>query len=129
MHPLRPKAAARFAGSAAQRAWRHDAYRTKLADKAKPTLASVTIAGAPDGTEAAFVAVNAVTQGMALTRTLVAEPANLLYPETFVEQVRKSVEGLGLDITVIDEAGWPSSAWARCSASARGRGARRRCSR
>ncbi len=102
---LAAKAAARFAGSAAQRAWRHDAYRTKLADKAKPTLASVTIAGAPDGTEAAFVAVNAVTQGMALTRTLVAEPANLLYPETFVAQVRKSVEGLGLDITVIDEAG------------------------
>ncbi|WP_375381292.1 leucyl aminopeptidase [uncultured Sphingomonas sp.] len=100
-----PKAAARFAGAAAQRAWRHDAYRAKLADKAKPTLASVTIAGAPDGTEAAFAAVDAVTQGMALTRTLVAEPPNLLYPETFVAQVRESVEGLGLEITVIDEAG------------------------
>ncbi|MGI4731696.1 MAG: leucyl aminopeptidase [Janthinobacterium lividum] len=98
------RAAARFAGAAAQRGWRHDAYRTRLAEKAKPTLGTITITGAPDGSDAAFVAVDAVTQGIALTRTLVAEPANLLYPETFVEQVRASVEGLGLEITVIDEA-------------------------
>uniref|UniRef100_UPI0015773EA6 leucyl aminopeptidase n=1 Tax=Sphingomonas bacterium TaxID=1895847 RepID=UPI0015773EA6 len=99
-----PKAVARFAGAAAQRGWRHDVYRTKLADKAKPTLATITIHGAPDGAEAAFEAVDAVTQGMALTRRLVAEPANILYPESFVEQVRASVDGLGLEITVIDEA-------------------------
>ncbi len=33
-----PKAAARFAGGAAQRGWRHDVYRTKLPEKSKPTL-------------------------------------------------------------------------------------------
>ena len=101
-----PGAAAtvRFAATAAQRAWRHDVYRTKLSDKAKPTLARIAIAGAPEGIEAAWRAGDAVTQGMALTRTLVAEPPNLLYPETFVEQVTKSVEGLGLDLAVLDEA-------------------------
>lgn len=102
--PPTAKAVARFAGAAAQRAWRHDAYRTKLSDKAKPTLTRLAIAGAPAGTDAAWARADAVTQGMALTRFLVAEPPNLLYPETFVEQVTKSVEGLCLTITVLDEA-------------------------
>jgi leucyl aminopeptidase len=97
-------AAARFAGAAAQRAWRHDAYRTRLSDKQKPTLADLTLVGAPAGAEEAWAAQSAVTDGMALTRQLVAEPPNLLYPETFVEQVRASVDGLGLEITTLDEA-------------------------
>jgi leucyl aminopeptidase len=97
------KAVARFAAGAAQRAWRHDVYRTRLPERQKPTLKTLTIAGASDGTEAAWAGFDAVTQGMALTRELVAEPANIIYPESFVERVRKSVEGLGLDITVLGE--------------------------
>jgi leucyl aminopeptidase len=97
------RAVARFAAGAAQRAWRHDVYRTKLAEKLKPTLTTITIAGAPDGTRAAWADGDAVTQGMALTRELVTEPANIIYPESFVERVRKSVEGLGLEIIVLGE--------------------------
>ena len=97
-------AVARLAAGAAQRAWRYDVYRTKLADKAKPTLAAVTIVGAPDGTDAAWVDRSATTEGIALTRTLVTLPPNILYPESFVEIVRKEVDGLGLEITVLDEA-------------------------
>ena len=99
-----PKAVARFAGAAAQRAWRHDVYRTKLPEAQKPTLTALTIAGAPDGTEQAWSCQAALTDGMALTRQLVSEPPNLLYPATFVEQVRASVDGLGLEIIVLDEA-------------------------
>ncbi|TPG42939.1 leucyl aminopeptidase [Sphingomonas koreensis] len=97
------KSVARFAAGAAQRGWRHDVYRTKLPEKHKPTLQTITIAGAPDGVAAAWEDFDAVTQGMALTRELVAEPANIIYPESFVERVKKSVEGLGLEITVLDE--------------------------
>jgi leucyl aminopeptidase len=99
-----PKATARFAAAAAQRAWRYDHYRTKLAEKLKPTLTTLTIAGAPEGTDTAWAAADALTQGLELTRNLVAAPPNILYPETFVEQVRKDVEGLGLEIIVVDEA-------------------------
>ena len=102
--PPTAKAAARFAATAAQRSWRYDIYRTKLPEKQKPTLAAITIARAPDGTEAAWTKQDAVTQGMDLTRTLVSAPANILYPESFVEWVTKSVEGLGIEITVLDEA-------------------------
>ena len=97
-------ATARFAGAALQRAWRYDVYRTKLADKLKPTLTAFTIAGAPDGTDEAWARQAAVTQGMDLTRWLVATPPNILYPESFVEKVTREVEGLGLEITVLDEA-------------------------
>ncbi|ONF95491.1 leucyl aminopeptidase [Sphingomonas jeddahensis] len=97
-------AAARFAAGTAQRAWRYDVYRTKLADEAKPTLADVTIVGAPEETDAAWAGRDAVTQGLALTKTLVTLPPNILYPESFVELVSKEVEGLGLEITVLDEA-------------------------
>ena len=98
------KAAARFAGAAAQRSWRYDIYRTKLADKKKPTLTTITIARAPSGIDQAWVDQDAVTKGMALTRRLVTAPPNALYPESFVEWVREEVEGLGLEITVLDEA-------------------------
>jgi leucyl aminopeptidase len=98
------RAVARFAGTAAQRAWRHDAYRTKLPEAQKPTLERITIAGVPAGTDAAWAAQDALTNGMALTRTLVTEPPNILYPETFVERVIADIEGLGLEIAVLGEA-------------------------
>lgn len=102
-----PAAVGRFAGALAQRAWRIDTYRTKLPEKQKPTLAEATIVGAPEGAEAAWQYNLAVTGGLELTRTLVAEPPNVVYPETFIERVLASVEGLGLEVTVLgpDEMG------------------------
>ncbi len=99
-----PKAAARFAAAAAQRGWRHDVYRTKLPEKSRPTLTAITLTGTPDGTDAAWSKQKAVTAGLDLTRTLVAEPPNVIYPETFVARVLADVEGLGLEVTVLDEA-------------------------
>ncbi|MEG3086349.1 leucyl aminopeptidase [Sphingomonas sp. PB4P5] len=98
------KTAALFAAAAAQRAWRHDVYRTKLPEKSKPTLGEIVIVNAPEGTDAAWIGQKAVTEGMELTRTLVAEPANIIYPETFVAKVLAEIEGLGLEVTVLDEA-------------------------
>ncbi|WP_394653811.1 leucyl aminopeptidase [uncultured Sphingomonas sp.] len=102
--PPTAQAVAGFAATAAQREWRHDIYRTKLPEKQKPTLKTFTIVGAPGDTDSSFAAIDAVTQGMALTRTLVAEPANIIYPESFVERVTQAVDGLGLEIEVLDEA-------------------------
>ena len=100
-----PKAAAvaRFAAAAAQRAWRIDTYRTKLPEKSKPTLTEIVIVGAPESVADAWHAQAAVTMGLDLTRTLVAEPPNVIYPVSFVERVVADVEGLGLEITVLGE--------------------------
>ena len=98
-------AAARVALAAALRAWRYDRYRTKLKDKQKPTLKELVIVGAP--AEAAGLwqkRWHPVYDGVCFTRELVTEPANIIYPETFVERVQAAVKGTGLEIDVLDGA-------------------------
>ncbi len=99
-----PDAVTAFAGAAVQRAWRYDVYRTKLPETSRPTLTRIAIVGAAAEAEAAYAAIHAVNGGLELTRTLVSEPPNKLYPESFVERVLNDVEGLGLEVTVLDEA-------------------------
>ncbi|MDP8914467.1 MAG: leucyl aminopeptidase, partial [Pseudomonadota bacterium] len=100
---LRADAAARIAFGAAARGWRYDIYRTKLAAKAKPTLAEVVIVGASEGAEAEWQRRSALLSGISLTRELVTEPANIIYPETFVERCRANMDGLGIEFEVLDE--------------------------
>jgi leucyl aminopeptidase len=84
------------------RAWRHDVYRTTLTDEQKRSLAEIKVAGAPDGSEAAWEVESAVAEGVELTRELVTEPANVIYPASFVERVRKALKGTGVEIKVLD---------------------------
>jgi leucyl aminopeptidase len=85
------------------RAWRFDVYRTKQSDDKKPSLTEITVIGAPEGTAAQWSTEEAVAAGVELTRELVTEPANVIYPESFVERVRARVEGTGLEIRVLGE--------------------------
>jgi leucyl aminopeptidase len=100
--PPAPTAVARFAATAAQRGWRHDAYRTRMPEKLKPTLTDIVIVGAPGGTDHAFADADAVSQGLDLTRGLVTDPPNILYPVSFVERCRE-LEALGVELTILDE--------------------------
>jgi leucyl aminopeptidase len=43
-------------------------------------------------------------EGAALTRELVTEPANIIFPESFVERVRASLDGSGVELEVLDKA-------------------------
>jgi leucyl aminopeptidase len=95
--------AARIGFGAAARAWRHDVYRTKLSRKQKPTLAEVVIVGAGEGTDGAWTDKAALLDGLAFTRELVSEPANVIYPVSFVERCRARMEGLGVEFEVLDE--------------------------
>jgi leucyl aminopeptidase len=97
--------AARVALAASLRGWRYDRYRTKLKDKQKPTLARLTIVGAPaDAASRWEERWQPVYEGLAFTRELVTEPANIIYPETFVERVQGAVKGTGLEVEVLDGA-------------------------
>jgi leucyl aminopeptidase len=98
-------AAARVALAAVLRAWRYDRYRTKLKDKQKPTLEEVVIVGGDAGAAKRYEERWApVAEGVSLTRELVTEPANIIYPETFVERVRNSLKGTGVEVEVLDRA-------------------------
>ncbi|HVM38227.1 MAG TPA: leucyl aminopeptidase [Sphingomicrobium sp.] len=99
---LDPEAAARVALGAALRSWRYDRYRTKLKDKQKSTLTDLTIVGAAKGGEQRWRdRWLPVVQGTELTRELVTEPANIIFPQSFVERCREAVEGTGLEIEVL----------------------------
>ena len=95
-------AAADVAYGALLRNWRIDKYRTKLPETSKPTVTALTVVGADSQAASAWPRYAAIADGVALTRELVSEPANIIYPESFVERCRHLTE-LGIEITVLDD--------------------------
>jgi leucyl aminopeptidase len=85
------------------RGWRYDIYRTKLPADLQASLTTIRVAGAPAGTETAWAVEAALADGVELTRELVTEPANIIYPESFVERVTKRLAGSGISVRVIDD--------------------------
>jgi len=86
------------------RGWRHDRYRTTLKDEQKSSLATIVLAAAPEGTDAAWTREAAVAEGVEFTRELVTEPGNVIYPESFVERCIERMSGTGLRLRVLDDA-------------------------
>jgi leucyl aminopeptidase len=99
---LSAQAAAEAAYGATLRNWRMDKYRTKLPETSKPTVEVLTVVGAPAETAALWNRYAAVADGVALTKELVTEPANIIYPESFVERCRHLAD-LGVEIAVLDQ--------------------------
>ena len=93
---------ARLATGVVLRGWRHDRYRTKLKTKQKPTLTHISIVTTDSGATGAWSRAQAIIAGMSLTRELVTEPANIIYPETFVERAMHLAD-LGIEIEVLDD--------------------------
>jgi leucyl aminopeptidase len=96
-------AAAALAFGAMLRSWRHDTYRTKLDAKLRPSLADIVLVGTSPKAEAAWEARKAVAQGVMFARELVAEPSNVLYPESFVERCL-ALKDIGIAIDILDGA-------------------------
>jgi leucyl aminopeptidase len=86
------------------RGWRYDVYKTKLSDDHKPTLTNIVAIDAPEGAEALWQSESALASGVEFTRELVTEPANVIYPESFVERCQARFEGTGIEIVVLDKA-------------------------
>ena len=83
------------------RAFRHDVYRTTMKPDAKPTLKAIAALAAPEGTDAVWKAAAAVAEGVEFTRELVTEPANIIYPESFVARAEARVAGTGVQVSVL----------------------------
>ncbi len=95
--------AAEIAYGALLRSWRMDKYFTTKPKSELPTVTQIHIIGAPAAANDVWPRYAAVAQGVELTKELVTEPANIIYPESFVERCRHLTE-LGIEITVLDEA-------------------------
>jgi len=95
--------AANVAMGAELRAYRFDKYRTKQKAEDKPTLERVVVVTAARAlAEQAHVACARLAEGVAMTRDLVSEPANVLYPAELAARA-KSLSALGVDVEVIGE--------------------------
>lgn len=101
---LDPAGVAALLLGARLRAWRLDTYRTMLKDEHKRSLQAIVVVGAPAGSEAEWARESAVAEGVEFTRELVTEPANVIYPESFVARCEARYQGTGLELRVLDEA-------------------------
>lgn len=85
------------------KSYRFDKYRTKEKETAKPTLKSVTfIVDNANETSRAFEELNHITEGVFLTRNLVSEPPNVIYPESFAKKCQE-LKNLGVKVEVLGE--------------------------
>jgi leucyl aminopeptidase len=96
--------AAALATGFALGAYRFDRYRS---DRKAPPADPVTfVAADPAAAKARFDSEGrAVVAGVGLMRDLVTEPANIIYPESFVARVREAFAGVpNVSVEVLDEA-------------------------
>jgi leucyl aminopeptidase len=101
--PASPEDAAAAALAAQMAAYRFDAYRTKLKPERWPSLETLRIVvDDVEAAGAAWEALQHVAEGVALARTLVNEPANIIYPESFAARV-KELESHGLEVEILGE--------------------------
>ncbi|MBS0236661.1 MAG: leucyl aminopeptidase [Proteobacteria bacterium] len=56
----------------------------------------------PKAAEKKLAAIDCIAEGVVLTRNLVAEPPNVIYPKSFMEECKK-LKKLGVKITVLDQ--------------------------
>jgi len=96
--------AAHIANGALLSSFRFDKYRTKEEDDKKPSIRALKIL-TPSGGRArkAFDELEKIAEGVFLTRNLVSEPANVLYPDSFAEICRELTD-LGIEVDVLGEA-------------------------
>ncbi len=98
-----PEIAARVALGARLNSYRFDKYRTKEKEEDKPTLTDLVVMSAePDPARAAFEPLDRIADGVFLTRDVVSEPSNVIYPETLAAHAEALAE-LGVEVDVVGE--------------------------
>jgi leucyl aminopeptidase len=98
-----PTHAAHIGLGARLRSYRFDKYRTTQKDDEKAKLSRLTIQSAdPVKARAAYAPLAAVAEGVELTRDLVTEPANVLYPAELAERAEE-LKKLGVKVEVFDK--------------------------
>ena len=96
--------ASNMAYGAALRGYRFDKYHTTRKADEKPTLTSLEFA-TKDSKNAAklYSSLEKIIEGVFLTRDVVSEPANIIYPETLADKC-KELTKLGVIVEVLGEA-------------------------
>ncbi len=97
------EAAARAALGARLGGYRFDKYRTTRKEHEKPSLKTVMVlTDALAAAKKAHQPLAALADGVTLTRDLVSEPANIIYPETLAAECKRLAK-LGVKVEVLGE--------------------------
>jgi leucyl aminopeptidase len=92
---------ANLAFGAVLKSYRFDKYRTKEKSEEKPTLRELSIfTKNKQKTEADFAELQKIADGIFLTRELVSEPPNVIYPASLAEKC-KELSSLGIEVEVL----------------------------
>ncbi|MDE0175162.1 MAG: leucyl aminopeptidase [Defluviicoccus sp.] len=102
--PVSPAVMAANVGfGALLRGYRFDKYRTKEKPDDKPSLNRITVATQVHArARGEFRPLAEVAEGVFLTRDLVSEPANVIFPASLAERA-KSLTELGVTVEILDE--------------------------
>ena len=96
--------AAPLAGGLLLKSYRFTKYLTKEDKDAKPKLKTVVVqSDDPAAAKKRFGAVQAVVDGIFLTRDLITEPPNVIYPESFVARAKDLAKD-GIKVEALGEA-------------------------
>jgi len=86
------------------RAWKFDKYKTKKKEADKGSLQVLKfITKSPKMAKHAFEPLSQVAEGVLLTRHVVSEPPNVIYPESLAK-IAKDLKTLGVEVEVLSEA-------------------------
>ncbi|WP_114391883.1 leucyl aminopeptidase [Oleisolibacter albus] len=95
--------AVEIAFGAASRSYRFDKYKTKTPAEKKPSLKKVTVlTDEAKAAKKAWDRQEKLLDGVFLTRDLVSEPGNIIYPESLAEHCL-ALKDLGVEVEVLDE--------------------------
>jgi leucyl aminopeptidase len=95
--------AANLGFGAKLRAYRFDRYRTKEKPEDKPSLKKLVLSVAePGAAKKSFAPLAAIAEGVYLTRDLVSEPANVIYPESLAGRAQALTEH-GIEVERLGE--------------------------
>ncbi|MBT7266462.1 MAG: leucyl aminopeptidase [Rhodospirillaceae bacterium] len=96
--------ATEIAYGAQLRSYRFDKYKTKQKAVDKPSIKFLTLqcAGFANARKR-YAALGKIADGVFMTRDLVSEPGNVIYPDTLAKQA-KTLEKLGVKVQVLGEA-------------------------
>lgn len=99
-----PEAAASIAHGANLRSYSFDKYHTKKPADERASLASFTVA-VPDAKSCGKIygELEKIAEGIFLTRDVVNEPANVIYPKSFVARAME-LKKLGVEVQVLGQA-------------------------
>jgi leucyl aminopeptidase len=102
--PLSPgQFAAHVAFGAKLRSYRFDRYRTKEKPEDKASLKKLVVASGDQGAaKKAYAPLEAVGEGVFMTRDLASEPANVIYPETLAARA-KTLSEHGVEVEILGE--------------------------